>query len=116
MSLVLAQACKRTEPTPISTAEKDATQAALDRFQLPPDQSAQVELWLSGAEDAAIARDKRTGMCLVLSASDGRWQPHGLFKGAPSATDLAPPLKSAGTLQEGVTRADLQQIADTHCR
>ncbi len=110
--------CKRTEPTPaISTAEKDATQIALDRFQLPAGESAQVELWLSGAEDAAIARDKRNGMCLALSVTqDGHWQAHGMFKGAPSGTDLSPPLKSAGTIQESVTRSDLQHIADEHCR
>jgi hypothetical protein len=115
----VAGACSRekAEDKSAPNADDAVTLAAMQRFELAPGQRDQVEVFSSGAGEAAIARDKRTGICLVLSKTAvGSWEAHGMFKGPPGAQDLSPPLTTAGTLQEGVTREDLKRIAAEHCR
>jgi hypothetical protein len=117
--VLVAAACSRDKAQERSapSADEAIALAAMQRFELASRERDQVEVFSSGAGEAAIARDKRTGFCLVLSkTADGRWEAHGMFKGTPGAQDLSQPLTSAGTLQEGVTREDLKRIAAEHCR
>ena len=116
---LLLPACTQDKAStaPAPSTEDLVAQAAMQRFGLAPAQRDQAEVFLVGAKEAAIARDQRTGICLVLSkTADARWEAHGMFKGTPGAQDLSPPLTTAGSLQEGVTRDDLKRVAAEHCR
>ena len=115
---VSSAACGRARDTEPAPAAIDAAYAtALERYGLPAGDRSNVDVWLAGSEEAAIARDLRTGICLVLTKdAANRWSGRAMFKGATRREDLEPPLVSAGTAQEAVTRADLARLASEHCR
>ena len=88
--------------------------AAQKSFQTDP---SQIDLDLAGDESAAIARDKRAGICVLLYVgADGAWQEHAKFKGVATNEQLKTPLKSAGTVQEMATRSDVRLLADKMCK
>jgi hypothetical protein len=119
-ALVVSFACHKQDPPPAASgasAQELATKAALVAFQLAPGQEDRVDLELVGDETAGIAREKLVGICSVLYvAGDGSWKEHTKFRGVATQQQLAAPLKTAGTLQEGSTRNDLGILASRMCK
>jgi hypothetical protein len=109
---------KEPPPAPAGPSAEDlARQAALASFQLSPSDGARIDLELTGDESAAIAREKQGGVCAVLYvAPNGTWQEFSKVKGTVSEAQLAAPLRSAGTAQEGATRNDLTVLVGRMCK
>ncbi len=119
LTFALLVGCSKADPpAPAAPNAHDlAMVAARAAFQLPPVDDGSLDLSLTGDEGAAIAREKRAGICsLLFVGSDGAWHEQTKFKGKMPDAALAAPLKSAGTIQEGVTRNDIQVLAGQMCK
>lgn len=116
-----ADGSKTAAPAPAPRASVDAAAGAravaLARFNLAPGDAASLKVATLGKGNVAVAKDARTGVCLVLYQEGGDWKVHRMVKGDAGDPDvLIPPPLQDGSYGAEFAKGELLDVLQSSCK